>query len=44
MNADNFIKRVLSRGAVTWPPTLYLILFFALPILVMLVARGRRYG
>ena len=44
MRADNFFKRVLSRGAVTWPPTLYLILFFALPTLVMLVASFRYAG
>lgn len=44
MAAESFVKRIVSRGVVTWPPTLYLILFFAIPTLVMLIASFQYAG
>lgn len=44
MANESFFKRLLSRGLVTWPPTLYLIIFFAIPTLVMLIASFQYAG
>jgi spermidine/putrescine transport system permease protein len=39
-----WLERTLGRGAVSWPPTLYLIVFFLVPTLIMVVASLRYPG